>query len=108
MKMRVTFFKEFEVVFSSGRKTRADNLPAFLVCYKLCLECVLFLFTGVIPALFFLGLSMGLSAASINTTSKQEEALSNDFFPGNLKAECLTKILSMLRMVRQTEASLTS
>jgi hypothetical protein len=69
--------------------------------YQLYFMGMALLFAGIIPALFFLGRSIGLSPTSINTTDHFTVDLIKAFFPGKRKAPLCISISSRSLMMRQ-------
>lgn len=82
MNSGATLFKKPEIMPSSFGLCGAQNPFGFSLGNYLCFERVLLFLTGVIPALFFFGRSIGVSVTSTSTTSQLFSACNSFFFPG--------------------------
>ena len=68
MDMCFAFFEHPEIMLSPFICFHAKDLSVGFTDYYLCFLCMPFLFAGIIPSLFFLGRSTGLSPTSITNT----------------------------------------
>src|SRR6266581_9153685 len=100
-------FEQLEVVFASMTKSGGYDLGTFSISDYLRFLGVTFLLATVMPFLAFFGRSTGCSLTSTSTTSNTVSLLWSTFLPGSRKLFERTKASSILRIVRQTVASLT-
>lgn len=103
-----TVFEQGEVMLAALRKGCSKNHLGFLVHNQLRFLGVSLLLSAVVPALLFLGRSIGCSVASTSTTSINVSLRWRAFRPGNRNSPDFINAFSTLRMVRHTVASLTS
>ena len=82
MNSGAALFKKSEIMPSSFGLCGAYNSSGFSLSDYLCFDGVFLFLAGIIPALFFLGRSMGVSVTSISATSQLLSACKSFFFPG--------------------------
>ena len=79
---RTALLEQSKIMSSAFCLGRAYYPPGFFVGDDLGFKGVLLFLAGVVPALFFLGRSIGDSVTSMSMTSKLFSACSSFFFPG--------------------------
>jgi hypothetical protein len=86
---------------------QTDDCVARFINDYLCFESVALFLAGVAGPLLFWGRSIGVSVASISTTSNCISLLSSAFLPGSVKAPLLISVSSHHLIVRKAVLSLT-
>ena len=86
------------MTFAVG-KVGAEYLFGFFVDYDLAFKGVALLLAGVVSSLPFFGRSIGVSVASIKTTSISSSDLSRAFLPGKAKHSSLIRVSSTHRQI---------
>lgn len=63
------FFKQVKIMTAAMLLRQSDDPARLFVHHDLCFQRMALFFAGIVPPLFFLGLSIGLSVTSTKTIS---------------------------------------
>jgi hypothetical protein len=105
--VELVIFEKLEIMLAALAKGGSYNFSGLLVGDQLRFLCMSPLFATVMLFLAFFGRSTGYSLASTSITSKTVSLGWSAFLPGKRNFFERTSVSSILRIVRQTVASLT-